>query len=393
MKLLLTLVFLVSLCVASFTASAQDISGIPDQSNSAPENGAPALGKHGAFFTGLEHIATQVASRVNSGVNSGLFEQGLTIGMGLKTTALSFGGALALVYLLFEAFKSFSGKGDPLMNVLMDIGLPVMVAAVLINNYDTHMRNFALFLNEIASHGGNPIQGVVTFFSSALGMIGSALNQAISNFFKMNSFYQMLGATLDLLAVVLFCIPMIYIVIAGLAEIAAVILLGPFLFAVGAAFGPIFIVTIVTPWTKDYFGKWLGFLVGSAMVTGVTGVAIQIASTVFSNMHFNDLTSPGEPVALSLGIGAILLMSVNSILGQIPGIASALVPGTIGVRSDSSAIRQATQSVMDKNKRAAGGVMGTGKLTQRIGSAALGKILGKPHPSSGGAPLPTINMK
>lgn len=302
------------------------------------EEAAPDGG--GGFFSGLENIAERIKEKVNDKIGENFLTKGMVFSEKLTVVALSLGGGLAFIYLLVEMIKSMGGRGDPPMYVLMDTALPIGIAAALIKEYANHIQNFRSLLDSVTSVAPAPMEGLAHFFSSTMSMLGHAIAGAYDN----AGWGNLLGVV-DLIATVLFCLPMLYILFAGLGEIVAILLLGPFLFAVGAAFGPVFIATLVTPWTRDYFGKWVGFMVAAQMVTGVAGVAIGIAAAAFEAMNFTSV-EPGAneiPVAVSLGIAAIMLMSVNAILGQIPSIASALVPGTIG--ASKSGAGQMTQAV------------------------------------------------
>jgi len=365
---------LISLCAAS--AMAADPAA-PSQS--------------GAFFLHLDGIAGFLERKLSgmNAISEGFLAQGRMVAGQLTNVALSLGGILALLYLFAEAIKSLAGRGDSPLHIFGDIALPVVLVVALIQGYDAHLENLRSFFTSVLTQiGENPIGGIVKYFGSALAMIGTAFKAAISSVPGISLSWDFVLPLLDVLVVFLFLLPVLFIIIISLAELVAVLLLGPFLFAVGAAFGPLFIATLVTPWTRPYFNKWLGFMVGAWMVSAVASVAISIASTIFATMNF-DTTTSGVPVAVSLAIGTIMLVSVNAVLGQIPHIATALVPGSIGVtQSGGQRIPGSAKSAMSTIK----GYGSTATLAMGGARGALARINGssttKTSPSIA-LPLPT----
>lgn len=347
----LVLAAILAMGVSSAFAQAPGVPPVAPQADSA----AGSDGQGGAFFARLQQIAEQINTRLTTDVSSGMYQAGVAAAGALTSPALSVAGVLALIYLLVEVIKAMASKTS-MVQVLFDVVLPVIVVAALINDYAGKMGSFQQFLNILSNLTPSLFKGLMAYFSSALEMVSRAMTQANDNLFKwsnLTDLRKLIAPIIDFLATLAFCILILYILISGLAEIVALFLLGPFLFAIGVAFGPMFIAALVTPWTRSYFEKWLGFIVASAMVTGVAGIAIQIASSVFASMKFGASASD-MPVAISLAIGAIMLMSINAVLGQIPSIASALVPGTLGVsKTGGGAIDAGTKKSL---KVALGGV-------------------------------------
>lgn len=366
----------------------------------------------GNFYRGLEKISNSVANRINgaSGSMSGaMYTTALSISSKLTPVALRVGGTLAFIFLVVGAIKSFGGRGDSMAQVVFDVGLPVVFAGALIHDYSTRMDELKKFLEVIQNLSGTPVSNMFGLFGTVLKSIGQAFLLTFSELAHQcsSSITGCLSAFADALISLLFMIPIMLLIFTGIAEVAGLLLLGPFLFAVGVAFGPLFIATLVTPWTNDYFGKWLGFIVGSAFVTGVAGVVTTIAVTIFDPV-LNAAAFNGDMVAVSLGTVAILIITLNSMLAQVPGIASALVPGTLGVKGGSgNQVGQVADKVGGDAKRIGGKgasltAKGVGAVNQRMQQygmkglnpmTGVGKNVKVPSEIGGNLPLPTINMK
>lgn len=317
------------------------------------------------FFENIGAVAGQIAAKAGSNVTSGLYSAGMGYASGLTSTALALGGALALMYLFYSIIEFLNDKKGSILNVIFDIAIPTTIVAFLIQNYVLKMGDFNVLLDHLRNIAPDPLSGIASYYGQIFTMIGKAVTQAVKNLFGVGAIADawngtLLGNLIDAFTTIIFAMVILFIALSGLAEVLGLVLLGPFLFAVGIAFGPIMIATLVTPWTKDYFGKWLGFIVGTAVLTGVVGVAVAIASTVLSNLNIATFTSD-VPISVTLAASAIMIMAVNSIIAQAPSIASAMVPGSIGAsKGAGKAVSEAAQSAGGK---ASGFVSNTSKLT------------------------------
>lgn len=299
---------------------------------------APIYG--GGFFEGMQQIGQALSRRLVNLTTEAFLSAGLSYAQALTTSALALAGALSLVYLLYEGISYMASRNKSAVEVFFDVGIPATMSALLISNYVTLMREFNGVLELIRNVAGDTstlLQQVVNLYSHVLALVSKTISQAFDAIGAQVVALDLLGtltAFADLLLTGLFVLAIVGVVIVGLAEIAGLILMGPFLFAVGVAFGPIFLAGLVSPWTREYVTKWAGFMVGAATLTGVLGVMIGIASSVFSQLNFTEITQGvGEmSSAAQLAIAAILLLAINSVIAQAPMIASALVPGTLGTR-------------------------------------------------------------
>jgi hypothetical protein len=323
-------IFLTALVTMQIASAAE-----PTTTDSSAADTAPAP-TAGGFFADMGGAITTFTSQANKDLAEKLASGGYKIASYSTSTALTIGGALALIYLLYEVMQFLSGQTKSMLVVLFDVGIPCAFAALLIKEYAAIMPKFEQVLNVfrfIVGKESNPVGGILSMYGSVL----ENCTTGIANCFKAfaNTPIAILHPIkyvanwIDLFATIVFILVILVLVLSGVAEVLGLLLLGPFLFAVGVAFGPIMIAGLVTPWTRDYFSKWIQFVVISAGLTGVINVIFTIASTMMDSMELGQHTT-GEPTAVSMVIICVLLLTVNSMISQAPGIASALFPGHVG---------------------------------------------------------------
>ncbi|MGX9697035.1 type IV secretion system protein [Janthinobacterium lividum] len=338
--------------------------------SSAEGNKAP-----GAFFDKLDNGVKNIQENARRPIATTLFDAGLTIAFRTIPWALAIAGSLAVLYMIIEAMGVLSGKNGSMLTVIFDVGLPVVLCSYLLLKYPTVIKDFAGAdgpLQFIRMIGGDAITSVFNMYSSILKMIASAISNSTATVLKTASFFNLdntMVAIFDALITVIFALAIILLCFVGLAEIMGLLLMGPFLTAVAVAFGPIFIAGIVTPWTREYFSKWLGFLVAAAVLTGVLGVSVSIAATLFEQFGFAEVVASPTPTAIGMLIATITLMSINSLIQQTPAIANALVPGSFGAtKTAGAAVKDGAKTAKDAAKSVSGGA---GKIRK----AAMAKIL------------------
>lgn len=331
--------------------------GAHAQTQPASEDTTEKVG--GSFFDNLAGAATYIKKKAGTSVADTLFNAGLGYSRQTLTWALAVAGSLATLYLVMESIGLLSGRNSSAVQVLFDVGLPVVLAAYLLLNYENLILTFAGkggFLDYVRNFAGDATLTIMDMYSAILKLIADSITQSWVNFrgslkLSPNVITNVVGAAVDVVGTLLFSLVIIVLCFSGLAEIVGLVLMGPFLGGVAVAFGPIFISTVVTPWTRDYFGKWLGFLVGSAVLTGVVSLCVGIATTLFTTFGFADIAGETTPSATALLIAAIMIMSINSLIQQAPGIASALVPGSIGAsRGAGGAVSKGVEAVKGKAK-------------------------------------------
>lgn len=370
-------------------ARAQDAPPIytADRTQTADAGKVPAAG---GFFSKMDGAVREVGRKAGRDLGKTLASSGYTVAATMTTTALGIAGALALMYLLYEVLQFLSGRTKSMLQVLFDVGIPCLFAAAFITQYDNLLHMFEGFLDVFRNLAGavsggasDPFTGILNVYTSVIGKVTDAVQSAFTNTVKAIGLFSgkdgIMVALIDLFLTVLFALGILALLLMGVAEVLGLLLIGPFLFAVGVAFGPIMIAGLVTPWTRDYFTKWLQFLVISAGLSGVINVIFTIAKHLMDSVQIAT-SSADEPTAVSLVIIAILILTINSMISQAPSIASALFPGHIGVsKSSGAAATSAAKSAAAGGKNTfkagrgtANGVIGAGQKGFKFAKSRMG---------------------
>jgi len=343
----------------------------------------------GSFFEKMDGAVREVGRKAGRDLGKTLATSGYAVAATVTKTALSIAGALGVVYLLYEVMQFLSGRTKSMLQVLFDVGIPCIFAAAFITQYPKLLPMFEGFLDVFrnlagSSSGGaeDPFSGILNVYTSVIGKITQAVQAAFTATAKsvgmMSGPSKMMVSLIDLLLTVLFALAILVLLLIGVAEVLGLLLIGPFLFAVGVAFGPIMIAGLVTPWTRDYFTKWLQFLVISAGLTGVINVIFTIAKQLMDTVQVG-ASETGAPTAVGLVIIAILILTINSMISQAPSIASALFPGHVGVSKSSgaaaaSAAKKAPVGMKNGFKGARGtmnGVIGGGQKAVQFAKSRM----------------------
>lgn len=349
----------------------------------------------GSFFEKMDGAVRAVGQRAGRDLSATLSSAGYSIAATMTPTALNIAGALGVVYLLYEVMQFLSGRTKSMLQVLFDVGIPCLFAAAFISQYATLLPKFEGFLDVFRNLAGgmsggssDPFTGILNVYTAVIGKITDAVQQAFTaarGAMNISDGPTKFMVTLvDLLLTVLFALAILVLLLIGVAEVLGLLLIGPFLFAVGVAFGPIMIAGLVTPWTRDYFTKWVQFLVISAGLTGVINVIFTIAKQLMDKVAVG--TDTGEPTAVGLVIIAILILTINSMISQAPSIASALFPGHVGVSKSTggavaSAAKKAATGMQNGGKGVRGtmnGVIGAGQTGFRFAKSRMASS--KPTP-------------
>lgn len=317
----------------------------------------------GTFFNNLEDVAKEMRAKTKGSLTGALFNIGMGFAEKIVPVALSVGGGLAIIYVLVEVINMMAGRHTPMVLVIVDIALPVGFCAYVLKNYADIMMVFAGaggFLDAFRNIGGDVTLTIMDMYASILTMVGGAIKDswdAVGIAFSpsLSALSAILTSLFDLIACVLFAIVIILLCFSGLSEIIGLVLMGPFLTAVGVAFGPLFICGLVTPWTREYFSRWLGFIVASAVLSGVVGVCVAIATELFKSFKFAAVSGGIAPSAAGLLIATVAITTINSLIQQAPSIASALVPGSVGASKGSGSALQGAMSALPTKAKAIGG--------------------------------------
>lgn len=367
-------------------AAALFLALIATQGASAAEPVPPV--EAGGFFDSMDGAIRDVGRRAGRDLADAMSGTGYSIAATLNQTALAIAGGLGLIYLFYEVMQFLSGRTKSMLVVLFDVGIPCLFAAAFITSYPILLPKFELVLDvfrnlgsHVAGGGADPFEGIMGVYTAVFDKITTAIRSVftagITTWTLVTEGPQKFAMNwIDLLATLFFCLALVVLLIMGVAEVLGLLLIGPFLFAVGVAFGPIMIAGLVTPWTRDYFTKWLQFIVISAALQGVMNVIFTIAFNVMEKVGVAKET--GDPTAVSLLIIAILLLTINSMVSQAPSIASALFPGHVGVsKSSGTDAKQVANKLLGKrpsgDDKSGKGVFG--KTAKNV--AGFNRLIGK----------------
>lgn len=341
-----------------------------------PAPGSQETVEAGGFFEKMDGAVREVGKKAGRELGATLATAGYSVAATTTNTALGIAGALGLMYLLYEVLQFLSGRQRSMVQVLFDVGIPCIFAAAFITQYAKLLPMFEGFLDVFRNLSGSmsggsedAFSGILNVYTAVISKVTEAVGAAFAATSKAVGFTAGMGkvavSLVDLLVTVLFALAILALLLTGIAEVLGLLLIGPFLFAVGVAFGPIMIAGLVTPWTRDYFTKWLQFLVISAGLTGVINVIFTIAKQLMDTVQVGT-SDTGAPTAVGLVVVAILILTINSMISQAPSIASALFPGHVGVaKSGGSAVAGAA-------KKAQGGLVNTLKGARGTANGVIG---------------------
>jgi hypothetical protein len=346
------MVLTVTLCCGAAHAR-EDMAGALTRTTAVSATRIPADSK--GFFENLEGAASKLLVTVGTNVPSELvgYAMKIAVSPAVKDNAYKIAGSLATMYFFFEIIRTLGKDGRTIVAIVVDVGIPLLIAGLLISEYAPCMKKFGYLLDAFSNIAGpNPAGNVIKMYKEVLGSIGNAISGALSlSAITKGVLGNWNAFALNALLTVLFSLIILAIVIMGIADVFALFLMGPFLFAIGVAFGPLLIAGIVTPWTRDYFTKWIQFIVASAVLTGVVSVIFKLSGELFTYMGMHEHTKAGtESTAVSMITLAIMMLAVNNLIGQAPSIASALIPGSLGVSSGNSGLGKLVKSAIQSGK-------------------------------------------
>lgn len=297
----------------------------------------------GAFFLGLEKSVTVLMGKMSTSLLQNFLEEALKIAATTVNFSLELAGGLALLYLMKEGVSVMTGGAGNITQSLVDAALPMCVCSFFINDYQ-HLVELLVgpesLLASVRNLGNDPVTLILQMYSSLMGLVGRAISSAFSTFGATASIYSpgtTTMAAIDVLLTVIAALGVLVIAGRGISAILGLLLMGPFMGAVGVALGPIFIACLASPWTREYFNKWLGFLVASTFLSGILGICIDLACQLFQTFNFKSYLDTGSPSFVIMVFLILVITTINSLLEQAPSIVSALVPGSFSVSSRSGA--------------------------------------------------------
>lgn len=378
-----------ALCFCSLSALSQAAAappGAPSTSGpTAPGAGGSSCAKKQSLDTqSLTTLNDSIKGSLNSSLLSGFATTANGIANQLKGFGLALGGTLLLISMfsaLAKAMVSNKSYGD----IVVDHLITGAIIAAVIGSYET----FSNYIVYVATYL-NVIVGGTSPFDAILSLVGNFLtsfigiSKQISNSLACGGILDItFTLILDVIVASLLLLIALVFVLTAIGEIIYCLMLGPIALGVGIIVGPLALGTIAADFTKEYFGKWLGFVSAAALTQFVVYAILKLLGSFVQQ----GMSPGGSFAAQALGI-ALIAMSAGKIIANAPGMAAALVPGTHGMKGGgggsvaggmaiaSGAIAGAVAGAASGIAAGASAISGGGGISsaaQAAGSAAAGK--------------------
>ena len=336
------------------------------------------------FMMSIENATTGL---VNQSLGTAFFETiknaALTIAAKTNSLALTIAGALAVITLIWKVMLAMLSKDSVVLATLETLILSSICFAVI--------TQYSVLVNQIY----NIADGVL----SAIGMdLGATLAEFVKSFFgpvaavykkwtsQSSGWLSMIfsSGTIDMFGTVILTIAIIVLLLLAMVNLLGVFIMGPIFFGIGIVFGPLMIATIVSDYTRQWFGNWLNFMVGSAFLTTVAVAVVSLLTEVIGATA-SQLGSGGSGI-LAMVVLTLLAATTSKIFESVPRITDAIFPGRTGasmainksmVPSAVNATKSAAGAAMNPVSTAKAGAMsaarGMGSAARAVGNSDAGK--------------------
>jgi TrbL/VirB6 plasmid conjugal transfer protein len=323
--------------LASFVALLVTLLNVSNaQAADAPSTSTGSCTKSNPDISALQKLTKPVEKILDDKSMLRTFsDAGKGISGGIQGPAKALAGVLLSIVLAAGIANALaSGKG--VSGVVIDVILLGSIVAAVLAGYGSLVDvgvSLAESLN--GAVGGTLFQALLDFLNTFVGIVAGVYNAMTTGFSCMEWGIGMIAKLIDLLfGLLILCAAMVLVVLA-FAEILYVILLGPVLIGVAVATGPLFIATLASKATKSFFDKWLAFLASALLVQFVALLMLKLISVAMLAAAKSSGTD-GSFVVQALGIALIAHM-MSKLFQSVPGIASALTGGKLGMSSGGKA--------------------------------------------------------
>lgn len=322
----------------------------------------------------LRELFTNLVNQVfGASLAENLKTQGLSMSDSMVGPANMLAGGLLTVTLFWRATLAMVNKTSMAL-VAFEVLLFGIIAVALINNYAMVVEQIwdiaMSALNAIGLSIGDTFADFLTAFFKPIGDISARWvleTQGKTWFSKVFD-----SATLDWIGSLLLIIVIIILAAMAVINVVGIFLMGPVFFAVGVVFGPMFIATIVSDYTRKWFDQWLNFMVGAAFLTAVAVAVMKLLTLTVGNAVTN--LQGGSSTYAMLGV-ALLMSAASKLFGAVPSITDAIFPGRTGagsaIPSGGSAKSAGPAAAGGLVGSAAGAAMSMAGLTQGSGSPGM----------------------
>ena len=331
-KRLLAILVLALFSTFAFSQTNDGITGNDaiDNANSGAGATSGSCNKNepNAEVASLQLIYKGVENKFGDDMLQAFADAGKSIAGNLIDPARALGGSLLLAYILFGISKNLASQKATLGFVVDALVVGGIVAGIL-GSYDIVVSSavgLAKGLNGIVG-GDNPLNILSTFFMQFLQGLGNAWEKGSAEW-KCASGLQVFSFIGEIILAVLILIVAILYICSAIVEIFTALAVGPILLGLGIAIGPIFIATFVTPITKGFFDRWLGFIAGAAIFQFIAYTIVVLVGQFLGTVTQSEMSFLAQAISIAL-VAAVL----GKVFQQVPSIVSSLVPGSLGVSS------------------------------------------------------------
>jgi hypothetical protein len=343
--ILVLLTVVVALFVGS-SAYAQTLNYGPDNLLTGGSGGDAALAAGGASpATASKGCGTQSAWSMDAKTLTGVVDSLLSpfkdadksiadtannLASQMMPGAYALGSVLGISYFLWASLRYLADGKDNYMGVVVDSLIPIGIGVAVLKNYSQLVSGLqGIFTSMLVG----PLSGGLT---GQIAQLGRGLLNGIANGYIAE--WNAMGCTslLSTLAVyfnafltlLLLFISTILAVIA-LAELVGVLLTGSVLMGIGITVGPYFVIAGITPWSRNFMDKWLGFLMGAYFYKTLISIILALVNGVITDV-VKDLSSYNGTTGLPLGkvLALVGLMWIlRHIFQGVPSIVASLIGG------------------------------------------------------------------
>ena len=114
----------------------------------------------------------------------------------------------------------------------------------------------------------------------------------------------------------------------ALAELIGVMLFGSVMAGIGVALGPYFVIAGVTPWSRGYMEKWLGFTLAACFYKSLISIILTLLQPFITSFTSATAAAASAPTGLLMG-AAIAMVAFMWVLRyvflDVPHIAAELL--------------------------------------------------------------------
>jgi type IV secretory pathway VirB6-like protein len=287
----------------------------------------------------MQGVTTQVGGIINDFTNPTVigtkFLGFVNLG-GMTVAGLALVASLTIIKIMMQSVKAsmIELKKLSIGQMLADALVPFCITSSAVVGWtamSAQLLPTAQWLITNLSPGGttNANNG----FLSLLGSIGNALDTTISNINFLN--LPSVGQNVFIIIALIFAL---VFALWAIIEFCIAMMLGFYLLTIGACLGPLFIATAVHPFTKGFFDRWFGFMWGAILLGGIGHLAAKIAGSVVSQTASVASINAGGTLVMQDAVAIVVISLVLvKLMSSLPGIASALVPASLGVSNGANA--------------------------------------------------------